>query len=235
MKMLLAVLLALLPVVAFAEDFDTGEPCPSGLDEVGRCEGQEVWWCEDDTLHKIECDLFQVCTFSAADGYYDCAEDTSGSGTCVGHCGEKTEGGCWCDTTCASNGDCCEDICAACGFCGGSGGEDAGSGGTGGPGGADVGSGSGGSGADSGSSGADAGSGGGDAAGASDAKGSGSGSHIGNPYGTNGPSAYPSGGSRSSGCNAGGGAPLPLLSLVFLALGLFGLRGLPGRRRGLRG
>ena len=36
---------------------------------------------------------------------------------CAGHCGDKS-GDCWCDDACAQYGDCCDDVCTACGYCG---------------------------------------------------------------------------------------------------------------------
>jgi secreted trypsin-like serine protease len=45
--------------------------------------------------------------------------DTSDGGadpkSCEGWCGEQAPGGCWCDDTCASDGDCCADVAAVCG------------------------------------------------------------------------------------------------------------------------
>ncbi len=36
------------------------------------------------------------------------------SGDCVGLCGQKSAGNCFCDTYCFENGDCCADICTTC-------------------------------------------------------------------------------------------------------------------------
>ena len=221
--------------VAFAADTGTGEPCPSGLDDVGECTDGGVQWCEDDELNFIKCGLFEICTFDAEYGYYDCAEDKSGSGTCVGHCNEETPGGCWCDKMCYSYGDCCADNCTACGYCGQADppvGEDAGS-----TGGDDAGSGSS---VDAGSTepdggGAtspdkDAGSTAKDAASSSDSAGStsGTGAGAGNGVGTgtNGQGSSPYGtygGSNKSGCNASRGAPLSEIALLFAMLALAGL------------
>ncbi|GMV41794.1 MAG: hypothetical protein AMXMBFR64_35100 [Myxococcales bacterium] len=46
-----------------------------------------------------------------------------GSGTCLGSCGGQGIGGCWCDSSCVTFGDCCSDACTWCGLnCGGGGG-----------------------------------------------------------------------------------------------------------------
>jgi hypothetical protein len=37
-----------------------------------------------------------------------------GTGSCVGHCGEKSAGTCWCDDQCADFGDCCSDKALVC-------------------------------------------------------------------------------------------------------------------------
>ena len=71
------------------------------------------------------------------DGYYDCDDfdcsqsasvtvcdtDPSGGGdtgsdpgpnSCIGHCNNQAPGGCYCDTACVSNNDCCADYQTAC-------------------------------------------------------------------------------------------------------------------------
>jgi len=38
--------------------------------------------------------------------------------SCVNACGTSApDGSCWCDDTCEDNGDCCKDVCTACGIC----------------------------------------------------------------------------------------------------------------------
>ena len=54
-----------------------------------------------------------------------------GPQSCLGNCGKKAAGGCWCDANCAKYGDCCADLQTACG-----GTVDGGAGGAGGTGGA---------------------------------------------------------------------------------------------------
>src|SRR3989339_902903 len=39
---------------------------------------------------------------------------TDASKSCVGQCGAKAPGGCWCDEKCAQFGDCCADKGSAC-------------------------------------------------------------------------------------------------------------------------
>ena len=59
-----------------------------------------------------------------------------GDPTCEGSCGNQSPGGCFCDEICVEYGDCCEDVCDACGslsFC--EGGEEGPGGGEEGPGG----------------------------------------------------------------------------------------------------
>ena len=41
----------------------------------------------------------------------------SPGGGCEGACGGQTAGACWCDDQCKQYGDCCPDVCEACGFC----------------------------------------------------------------------------------------------------------------------
>jgi len=73
----------------------------------------------------------KVCTHSDnPPSEYDCASGTStptpsGEGTstptpsstaggCANRCGHRSDEGCWCDTACHFNGDCCEDVCDQC-------------------------------------------------------------------------------------------------------------------------
>jgi hypothetical protein len=37
--------------------------------------------------------------------------------SCEGLCGQRHASGCWCDETCVTFGDCCEDNCGVCGNC----------------------------------------------------------------------------------------------------------------------
>lgn len=36
---------------------------------------------------------------------------------CEGYCGTYSPAGCWCDTLCQQNGNCCADACETCGIC----------------------------------------------------------------------------------------------------------------------
>ncbi len=40
--------------------------------------------------------------------------DPNDPNSCVGNCGNKAPGGCWCDSSCAQYGDCCADKAQAC-------------------------------------------------------------------------------------------------------------------------
>ncbi len=40
---------------------------------------------------------------------------TAPGGSCADSCGGSSPGGCWCDEHCAVFGDCCDDVCDACG------------------------------------------------------------------------------------------------------------------------
>jgi hypothetical protein len=44
-------------------------------------------------------------------------ETSTGANSCVGKCNQKV-GDCWCDDGCTDWGDCCSDVCTACGYCG---------------------------------------------------------------------------------------------------------------------
>jgi hypothetical protein len=39
------------------------------------------------------------------------------SSGCAGFCNGKAAAGCYCDNECAKYGDCCADVCDACGYC----------------------------------------------------------------------------------------------------------------------
>ena len=100
------------------------DECPGGEDEAncGESEGGgESTGCTEFLCNNSECiPLLWVC-----DGTGDCnsSEDEencdeppepSASDSCVGHCGDKADSGCWCDDGCSDLGDCCDDICIAC-------------------------------------------------------------------------------------------------------------------------
>lgn len=50
-----------------------------------------------------------TATFSLCDG-----EQPEPGSDCAGFCGGQSSAGCWCDTSCAELGDCCDDICEDC-------------------------------------------------------------------------------------------------------------------------
>ncbi len=102
--------------------------------------------CQASTSYCFEPGIYTVFVAPVALNHYACdgagpvpyvatIECQSGTGcippvaTCAGHCGGSSPGGCWCDATCYSLGDCCEDVCDHCAglhFCHDSGGSCAG-------------------------------------------------------------------------------------------------------------
>jgi hypothetical protein len=74
-------------------DCDSNAECASGttcVNDVGPNYGWASW--------------VDVCEGSAPD-----------PNSCVGNCGGQAPGGCWCDSSCASYGDCCSDKVSVCG------------------------------------------------------------------------------------------------------------------------
>lgn len=73
-------------------------------------------------------DQFYQCHQSACPGQYSACMGSGGGGgggvnppaggECAGNCGGTGASGCYCDDMCAQYGDCCSDVCSACGFCG---------------------------------------------------------------------------------------------------------------------
>lgn len=57
------------------------------------------------------CGSNSVCVVNTSDNTLYCQGGTT-SGSCIGHCGAKGTGSCYCDTLCVSNGDCCTDYSA---------------------------------------------------------------------------------------------------------------------------
>ncbi len=76
-------------------DCDNNNECASGttcVNNVGPTYGFASW--------------VDVCVASGGGG---------GPNSCVGNCGSQASGGCWCDSQCASFGDCCADKVSVCG------------------------------------------------------------------------------------------------------------------------
>ncbi|ANM29526.1 hypothetical protein ABI59_07930 [Acidobacteria bacterium Mor1] len=82
--------------------------------------------CEDgegDCDNNSECVAGTECVDNVGPNYgwaswVDVCETTGGGSnpdSCVGNCGSQAPGGCWCDSQCASFGDCCSDKVAVCG------------------------------------------------------------------------------------------------------------------------
>jgi hypothetical protein len=118
-------------------DPDAGSFCSKAgcgeVDEVGRCEGSMVLFCDGETLFSIDCAFLSnghnACAFDQQNQYYDClcqpscagkvcGDDLCG-GTC-GTCGAGTvcvDGGC---APCSCDGKVCgDDGCgSSCGQCG---------------------------------------------------------------------------------------------------------------------
>jgi hypothetical protein len=79
---------------------------PGALCGDGTCSasaGETCGSCPDD----CGCPFGKVCNGEAC---------VSGVGQCANSCGGKSKlADCWCDATCAANGDCCDDLCVFCG------------------------------------------------------------------------------------------------------------------------
>ncbi len=91
--------------------------CASG---VLSCDGGATF-CQSIQSPQAEiCDdgIDNDCDGATDCGDSDCAEDPACS--CEGSCGGSAPGGCYCDEDCIGYGDCCADVCDACGeltFC----------------------------------------------------------------------------------------------------------------------
>ena len=86
----------------------TSCPCDDGFGD-----------CDNDN----ECVSGTTCVSNVGPNYgwaswVDVCEGSGGGGgpnSCVGNCGGQASGGCWCDSQCASFGDCCSDKVSVCG------------------------------------------------------------------------------------------------------------------------
>lgn len=77
---------------------------------------------EGDCDSDAQCDPGLECVDNVGPDYgfaswVDMCEEPAQSNpnSCVGNCGSQAPGGCWCDSACASYGDCCSDKVAVCG------------------------------------------------------------------------------------------------------------------------
>lgn len=62
-------------------------------------------------------DITDMLAVLAAWGPCDDGGGGGPAGSCAGHCGEQAPDGCWCDSSCVTYGDCCEDACDSCRHC----------------------------------------------------------------------------------------------------------------------
>ena len=115
--------------------------CDSGLTSCGygynAAQGRTTLCWSGPHLHREgPCCGTQTCTYDCSDygyahgqcvgGWYcnwPCIDYTGcgggGGAGCAGGCGGQAASGCWCDSQCASYGDCCSDgsACSTCGNC----------------------------------------------------------------------------------------------------------------------
>ena len=103
------------------QDGGTGEnpvdPCQGETFE-GRCDGDTVIWCENNSVHRTDCsDRSQTCGFSEQNNYFACVERVVAD-PCQG---ETYEGRCdgdtviWCENDAVQSID-CASLGAGCGF-----------------------------------------------------------------------------------------------------------------------
>ncbi len=75
---------------------------------------------EGDCDSDAQCNTGLVCASNVGPNYgflswVDVCEAPSNPNSCSGNCGSRAPGGCWCDSACASFGDCCSDKFSICG------------------------------------------------------------------------------------------------------------------------
>ena len=99
-----------------SEDCATPVDCP----ENEGCDAWEYPTCAGCTCETCVCDKDPSCCDLVWDEECakSCAADCGAKcGGCAGNCDKKAPEGCWCDASCMSAGDCCEDVCTTCGYC----------------------------------------------------------------------------------------------------------------------
>ncbi len=91
-------------VCASAGPENNNAACDDGTDN----DGDGYIDCDD-----FDCSLNAAVTVCSPDDPTG-ADSGGGGNSCVGHCGGQAPGGCWCDATCVTYGDCCADYGSAC-------------------------------------------------------------------------------------------------------------------------
>ena len=93
----------------------------NGFKEIAQVPANQTSYL-DENLSPDTTYTYQVKAYNSAgeSAYSNTAQATTLSAppSCEGICGGKHPSGCWCDPDCWNYGDCCEDVCEACGYCG---------------------------------------------------------------------------------------------------------------------
>jgi len=91
--------------------FLNGSKCEEGQPYECQTKGVLKCWVQTDTCGEAE-----KCVDPFGPTGAHCETDPDNDlNSCAGKCGEQAAGGCWCDKSCAQNGDCCPDKVEACG------------------------------------------------------------------------------------------------------------------------
>lgn len=106
------------------------ETCYAALSPEGNAAMDTLTACTDVQCAGVPGDLnnFYQCHQDMCPTQYAACVGTSGGGgggsvapptggSCAGNCGSGAPEGCYCDDLCSQYGDCCADICDACGLC----------------------------------------------------------------------------------------------------------------------
>ena len=104
------------------------EGCYASLSPEGNTAMDALTACTDVQCAGVPGDLnnfFQCHQDMCPSQYAACVGSSGGgggvtpplSGSCAGNCGAGSPDGCYCDNLCSQYGDCCADICDACGMC----------------------------------------------------------------------------------------------------------------------
>ena len=93
----------------------------AGFQEIATVPANQTSYL-DENLTPATTYTYQIKAYNSAgeSGYSNTAQATTleALGSCEGICGGQSPSGCWCDPDCWNYGDCCEDVCEACGYCG---------------------------------------------------------------------------------------------------------------------
>lgn len=71
----------------------------------------------DMTIKFVGNDINQIVQIIATATGVPYGGGTDNSGSCQGVCNGQGSTGCYCDNKCYMYGDCCSDVCEACGYC----------------------------------------------------------------------------------------------------------------------